>query len=200
MTYSYAYSNAGRINTQTISWTLPDSVATSATVQYQWDNQGKMTSLTYPGGQQFNYQYDAMGRLSTLMQATGTDGNGNPVFQPYAEGSYGNYGATPDTLTVLNYGPGYFQINEQMSYNLQNQLTGMTGNAPYVPTFLNLNYNYSSTANNGRVTSISDYVINQTVNYTYDSLNRLTAASAGSTWAEQYTYDGFGNLTRSSTA
>src|SRR5208283_4524231 len=31
-------------------------------------------------------------------------------------------------------------------------------------------------------------------NYTYDSLNRLTAAQATGGWGESYTYDGFGNL------
>ena len=35
----------------------------------------------------------------------------------------------------------------------------------------------------------------ETVTYQYDSLNRLASASAGSTWGEAYTYDGFGNLT-----
>src|ERR1019366_673674 len=30
--------------------------------------------------------------------------------------------------------------------------------------------------------------------YTYDALNRLTGASAGSMWGEAYSYDGFGNL------
>ena len=34
----------------------------------------------------------------------------------------------------------------------------------------------------------------ETVNYTYDSLNRMIAA-AGSGWSESYAYDGFGNLT-----
>jgi YD repeat-containing protein len=33
------------------------------------------------------------------------------------------------------------------------------------------------------------------VNYTYDHLNRLTSASTNGTWGENYTYDGFGNLT-----
>ena len=38
----------------------------------------------------------------------------------------------------------------------------------------------------------------EVVNYTYDSLNRLIAAStsngSGPQWGESYAYDGFGNL------
>ena len=34
------------------------------------------------------------------------------------------------------------------------------------------------------------------MSYSYDALNRLSAASAGSMWGEAYTYDGFGNLTQ----
>src|SRR5208283_3928331 len=39
----------------------------------------------------------------------------------------------------------------------------------------------------------------QSTNYTYDVLNRLTAAS-NSLWGQTYTYDGFGNLTAKSQA
>lgn len=56
-------------------------------------------------------------------------------------------------------------------------------------------YNYLATQNNGRMVSSSDTVNGQTVNYTYDVLNRLTVANAGSAWADQYIYNGSGNLT-----
>src|SRR5437868_10428406 len=48
--------------------------------------------------------------------------------------------------------------------------------------------------NNGRILSALDCPISETVNYGYDSLNRLSSA-AGTGWGESYTYDGFGNLT-----
>ena len=39
------------------------------------------------------------------------------------------------------------------------------------------------TGNNGRITSSVDgYLSNETVNYTYDALNRLTAAAATNGW------------------
>jgi RHS repeat-associated protein len=64
-------------------------------------------------------------------------------------------------------------------------------------SLMNMQYNYSATQNNGRITSSNDYVTveDANVSYTYDALNRLTGASAGSKWGEAYSYDGFGNLT-----
>jgi YD repeat-containing protein len=58
-----------------------------------------------------------------------------------------------------------------------------------------MTYNYPATQNNGRIASSVDGVAGQTVSYTYDALNRLVGASASPAWAEEYTYDGFGNLT-----
>jgi YD repeat-containing protein len=63
-----------------------------------------------------------------------------------------------------------------------------------VPEYLNMTYNYSATANNGRITSSVDGITGENTAYSYDALNRLTGASNG-LWSEQYTYDGFGNLT-----
>ena len=52
--------------------------------------------------------------------------------------------------------------------------------------------------NNGRITQFNDGITGEVVNYTYDALNRLIAAttsnSSGPVWGESYTYDGFGNL------
>jgi len=62
-----------------------------------------------------------------------------------------------------------------------------------------MTYNYSPTQNNRRITSSVDAVTGENVSYTYDSLNRLIAAStsgtAGVQWGNSYSYDGFGNLT-----
>jgi YD repeat-containing protein len=50
--------------------------------------------------------------------------------------------------------------------------------------------------NNGRLTQSIDGASGETVNYTYDVLNRLIAAQAtNNSWGNAYSYDGFGNLT-----
>lgn len=58
---------------------------------------------------------------------------------------------------------------------------------------INMTYNYPASSN-GRTSSSVEAINSETVNYTYDSLNRLTAAQAAGGWGESYTYDGFGNL------
>jgi RHS repeat-associated protein len=59
-----------------------------------------------------------------------------------------------------------------------------------------ITYSYSSTQNNGKITSQMDNISGEQVVYTYDALNRLASAAATSgSWGQSYAYDGFGNLT-----
>ena len=61
---------------------------------------------------------------------------------------------------------------------------------------MDMRYNYTAGANNGRITSSVDGIIGETVNYSYDSLNRLSSALAtNNAWGQGFGYDGFGNLT-----
>jgi hypothetical protein len=89
----------------------------------------------------------------------------------------------------------YDTFNEARQYNALQQLIGATvpGNGA---TVMNMQYGYSPTQNNGRILQSIDAVLNETVNYTYDSLNRLsTAISTSGSMNQQFSYDGFGNLT-----
>jgi YD repeat-containing protein len=43
-----------------------------------------------------------------------------------------------------------------------------------------MTYTFSSKQNNGKITSQSDAISGETVQYTYDSLNRLASAQAAS--------------------
>ena len=55
---------------------------------------------------------------------------------------------------------------------------------------------YTAGQNNGRIVQSVDGVAGETVNYTYDALNRLaTAGTTNGTWGQAFAYDGFGNLT-----
>jgi YD repeat-containing protein len=68
--------------------------------------------------------------------------------------------------------------------------------APATGTMMDMSYRYTAGQNNGRITQAYDGVLNQTTNYTYDALNRLSTASIVETGiGEQMSYDGFGNLT-----
>jgi YD repeat-containing protein len=81
---------------------------------------------------------------------------------------------------------------ETRSYNARLQLTQIA--TTYTTTNLNMQYVYSTTQNNGQVTQAIDSVSGETIDYTYDSLNRLiTAATTGPQWGLNFGYDGFGN-------
>jgi RHS repeat-associated protein len=54
---------------------------------------------------------------------------------------------------------------------------------------------YSSTINNGQIANSVDGVSGETITYSYDALKRLISALSTQNWTENYTYDGFGNLT-----
>src|SRR6267154_498812 len=65
---------------------------------------------------------------------------------------------------------------------------------------MDLQYRYSPSQNNGKITSQYDAVSGEEVTYAYDSLNRLGSAvttdnASVAQWGQSYTYDGFGNLT-----
>ena len=62
-------------------------------------------------------------------------------------------------------------FSETRSYNCLFQLAQIT-----VPGALNIQYAYSSTMNNGKVTSQTDVISGDQVVCTYDALNRLATA------------------------
>ena len=199
-TYSYTYSTANRVLTQTMGWNMystggsgsPPTVAESYGMSYQWDNEGKMTSYTDVNGIQYAYQYDGMGRATNLAGQCASYIGGQCYLQTYATATYG----PANQLLTLSYTPTYENgvggnyVNETRTYNSLLQVTNITASGGYN---LNMTYNYPA-SNNGRIASSVDAVNSQTVNYTYDGLNRLTAAQATGGWGESYTYDGFGNL------
>jgi YD repeat-containing protein len=95
-----------------------------------------------------------------------------------------SYGVAGEML-----GLSYFGYNETRSYNSLLQMTHQT-----VSGMMDMQYLYAAGSNNGRITQAIDGVAGETVNYTYDALNRLSGATAG-TWGQGFSYDGFGNLT-----
>ena len=82
---------------------------------------------------------------------------------------------------------------ETRQYNVLGQLTSlqvMNG------VGLDVQYTYSATQNNGQITKMNGNLKTEEVNYTYDSLTRLsTASTTGPTWGQSFVYDGWGNRT-----
>ena len=164
--YEYSYNQAGRVTAQRLT-VAPGQPRPPVDLDalYEWDNEGRMTKLTYPGGDLVhNYGFDSMGRLNKLNGAT-----------------IAVYGVAGE-LTSFN--------GDTRTYNSLFQLTRINAG-----TSMDIEYNYTAGSNNGRITSSLDHVTGENVTYTYDGLNRLTkAATADNLWGTTYGYDGWGNL------
>ncbi|MFN7919438.1 MAG: RHS repeat-associated core domain-containing protein [Bryobacteraceae bacterium] len=142
-------------------------------------------------GYTLDYSFDSMYQLTGLTRKQGS----NPA-QNVVTGM--TYGAAGELLTVQHWqtGGGNAGQYETRQYNVMGQLTRLQATATG-GTAVDLKYYHSATQNNGRITQRENVISGEMVTYTYDSLQRLTAASAAgpSPWSESYAYDGFGNLT-----
>jgi RHS repeat-associated protein len=201
-TYLYGYTTAGRVARQRMQLgTGTTFVNLDAT--YEWDNEGKMTSMVPPGGgigggtpnKYLNF-YDPFARLNGMTETsclTQTVTQMAPVYPCTSMGSSvatAAYGPAGETTALT-----YDGFSESRTYNSLLQLTRMTATGSG-QTVMDMQYTFSGTQNNGRITQSTDGVSAETVVYTYDTLNRLTKAETTSAaWGDAHTYDGFGNLT-----
>ena len=120
-----------------------------------------------------NYTFDAMGRPYTLAQAGGSTFVTQATYWP---------SGAPSVVSA-------FGINNWWTYNSMLQVTQTAQDG------IQMTYGYSATQNNGKVAWAKDATLGETVNYTYDLLNRLASAAAtDNAWGNGYVYDGYGNL------
>jgi len=217
----YWYNAAGAVVTKEVGitriWTdwngnpqtLSSGWRTNMTANYGYDYWGNRTSSTYNGNDPFNSNqtsgfvgftttYDTLGRPSGL-----TEGSIN-----WVQGVQYDLANRMTQLQYPQYGSVFDYMTEQKTYNMNEQLTAMTwtpGAAGQGAPTGSIIYSYTGTGhggNNGQVVQVSDGVSGETIAYQFDSLKRLTQASstpqAGTTptaWTQQFSYDGFGNLT-----
>ena len=178
-----------------IGQTSPRVMNFDAAYTYDTGGEGKILTVTYPttyptarqtgslnsvAGPEYTYSFDPMYRLAGM-----TDQNHNTDVSGVA------YNAA-NQLTAIT----YYGLNESRSYNTLNQLTGVSV-LQGISFTVNKSYAYPTGANIGKISSQTDAISGETVQYAYDSLNRLSSASttAGTSWGQSYTYDPFGNLT-----
>jgi RHS repeat-associated protein len=184
----YKYTSAGAVAAKGIGLDGNNPLNQGALIAtYLYDGEGHLTSVAYPvantttwGAPAATYSYglDAMGRLNTM-----TDQNNNTLVSGVT------YSPANQILSLAT-----SSFTETSTYNANLQLaTLVSGSYSY-------QYNYVAGQNNGRVQSIKDNASGETVTYLYDSLNRLVQASGANdphgSWSQQFTYDGFGNLTQ----
>jgi RHS repeat-associated protein len=169
-----------------VGQTNPQVINFDAAYTYDTGGEGKILSVSYPSttagaGPKYTYSFDSMYRLAGM-----TDQNNNTDVSGVA------YNAA-NQLTAIT----YFGTNEQRSDNTLNQLTNIAAYTTPGNWIINKGYTYPSGTNIGKISSQTDGISGEVVQYTYDSLNRLLSASATSptAWGQTFSYDPFGNLT-----
>jgi hypothetical protein len=173
----YSYTPAGQAKFKRFYRGVPGYGAASLQSDLTYDSEGRLATLHYPNtssgtGATYTYTYDSVSGRSTGMNVGGTPVVSNLTYGPAGE------------LLTMTYG----SYNEARSYNTMYQLTRLTD----TPTggggaTIDFEYSFSSSANNGKITKMKDWVTGEEVNYAYDALNRLLSAeTTGAGWGQSY--------------
>src|SRR6202171_3877010 len=193
----YSYTQPGKVTKKRLRLSRSvqsHTITGDLDAQYSYDNEGRMTSVTYPQSSYidptlqvqpspvttYTYGFDTMGRPTT-MTGPGVDGWGNRATVNIVNGV--EYGPASEMLQM-----SYCGATETRQYNTRMQMTHLT-----VPGQLNMSYIFAA-QNNGQIASQTDNLSGEQITYQYDALKRLYSAST-SAWSQTFTYDGFGNLT-----
>jgi RHS repeat-associated protein len=161
-------------NTVTYSYTGLGDILNHQGVNYSYDTQGRISTLTYPSGDRVSYTHDNRGYLSQL------DAVINGVSQTLASTlQYAPFGP----LTQLTYGNG---VTLTQTHDSAYRLIDST--VPGVLTLQNTIYDA-----NGNLTQRADNLLSTT--FTYDNLERLDTA-LGIFGSRDYTLDKNGNRTQ----
>lgn len=214
-TQNYTYNSKGRLATKQYS-----NGAFTKTVEYGYDNFGRVSSITYPSGKIVNYNYSNDKVLSVSVNIGGITNDivNNVSYDTFSPNltsfNWGNGTATyskvfdKDGLPLEISASNAFPVNKTYGYDSRYNITAINeiGNtsrsstATYDSKSRITNYNYGLTGN------INDYTYNTTddrltqklngganTNYNYDAnSHRLTSLSGSST--DSMTYDANGNI------
>jgi len=181
-TASNSYSNydaLGRAqnNTQTVS-------GNEYPFQYTYRLNDSLSAMQYPSGKTVNYAADDAGRVNRV-STSGTT---------YADLTFSSVPFTPDgRIAQLKLGNGLWETRDYQTPGTPTLLK--LGTSAGANDELELEYDYSATANNG---NLDRHVIRQagqtwTQTFSYDGVNRLASASEAGGFSRSYGYDRFGN-------
>ena len=163
----YGYDRQGRLLTEARRIN-----GVSYTTTYRYDGVGRLTAVTYPGGREVAYTFDALGRVQDL--STVKDGVTRSIVTGVAYRPFG-----PAQGFTFGNGQSYTR-----GYDADGRVTSYTQG---IQT-LSLGYDVAS-----RIIGVADTASPASGNaYTYDTLDRLTRY-IGPAANQAYSYDGVGN-------
>jgi YD repeat-containing protein len=134
---------------------------------WEYDSMDRPVSMTYPNGQVVAFNYNAMGKLSSIPEVTNGisyNANGQQTEKIFPNGK----------TTFYSYYDANLRLNKITTSGIQD-----------------FTYTYD---NVGNVKSIADAVVGRTENFSYDDLDRLNHAG-DSGYDIQYQYNAIGNMT-----
>jgi RHS repeat-associated protein len=198
---TFSYDNYNRVSSRTVSMD-----GQNYTLQYQDNQIGQGTQITYPSGRVVATNYDSSGRLSSIIEPVNLQTGAGGTYLSNIGYNYAQQ-VTGDTLSGgINESFGYDSQRLQLTSQTATALGGQTGG------LMNLHYSYqaaagqmganSSAGNAGQLMAINN---NSTINattesaaYTYDLQSRLVTSSQttnGASAQRRFAYDRWGNRT-----
>ena len=179
---SYQFNDWGLLSSQTQTTISANYVSSwNDVTSWGYDTVGRVTSLTYPGGNRVNYSYAANGDLASMTVTI------NGVSRSVLTGIKQFPGGPVDEWT---YGNG---LTRTLSYDQSYRLTGIS--TPGVQS-LGFSYNLDST-----ISSITHGITSgYSQNFSYDALKRLTGITSSGLGNHSFGYDALGNRTSRSGA
>ena len=151
-------------------------------VNSYWPN-GSVYTRWIAGTPAWYYNPDGEGRVSTVtasayqnpVTSTLYNGFSEPTVVTYGSGNSDSFGYDPNTgrMTSYTYTVAGKTVNGALTWNTNGTLKSLAVTDQWTP------------ANN------------QTCSYGYDSLSRLNSVGCGSAWSQSFSYDAFGNITKS---
>lgn len=221
---AWAYDSMGRVLTDLRTTLVPGaSNSVSKNMVYTYNLDGSIATLTMPTDSQprhstLTYQQGGAGR--PLSVQSGTNFATNVHYTPWGTLCYWQGGWDGLFTTTSSFNK---RLQPATIYSIQQQGTSPTPPAvcaatPIIPNdtvtanmmYLTYSYNDSNGHNNGNVASmVNNLDGDSSQSFTYDALNRIATAQTSGTnqpdfpfdtgylqecWAEQYSYDPWGNL------
>ncbi|MCL2041449.1 MAG: hypothetical protein FWG84_05345, partial [Bacteroidales bacterium] len=172
---SYDYGAFGRLTKVTEKVAGDQSFVT----QYEYDEYGNQTKITYPGGFSVKREYNNAGYLTTIKRGD----NDDLIWQRQTQNAMGQpltYKMGNNKTTTCQY-DGYYLPERIYTSGIQD-------------------FSYSFNPENGNLEWRKDNQQNLQENFSYDDLNRLDSIRQGNATTLTLTYNNNGNITTKSDA
>ncbi|HIK11545.1 MAG TPA: RHS repeat protein, partial [Oscillatoriaceae cyanobacterium M33_DOE_052] len=186
---NYSYDNMGYMSSETRTLTGVGNYMTS----YSYNRAGALTQVTTPFGYYVSYSYDNAGMINAIGTnhsdlGTATDNLARSI-------EYRAHGG----LKKVVWGNSGVQTGVEYNNRLQPTRIYTGTGTPFYPwnPIVDESYDYQNGGANNRRIQRTTVWHNQSYNvtYSYDHLDRLSSASAGTTYSRSYSYDAYGNIT-----